>query len=297
MSLGSVAREWWRRSPCATIDPFRQLRTVATSCRGTEADPFSGLAGMESRRNPVRVARRRLVGQHRLRSERPVRIGREDKGLLRMTLPGHRRSVAIQVETINDTCKNAAACCSRTIRSTRSRTSQQGLYRLRDSDGDDKLRTGRRAAQVSGQPGPWPQRLGAGPDGHLLDLRRLGRACRPTWSIGRVPSREHRRGEKTKEGFVLGLDRDGRSRELICTGLPQSVRHRVQCARRLVHLRCRRRVRHGLAVVSADAGACSSRAAATSAGAASPASGRRIFPTTPTTRRRCSTSAKARRPP
>ena len=147
-------------------------------------------------------------------------IGREDRGLLRMTLAADGRSIA-KVETVDDTlleCRGlqfADDCLYANANNTK------GLYRLRDSDGDDKFDEVKLLRQFEGGVGHGRNDLTLGPDGMLylihgdsVDLLRDASQGDST-----SPFREHRRGQKTSEGHVLRTDRDGRHWKLLAAGL------------------------------------------------------------------------------
>ena len=65
-------------------------------------------------------------------------IGREDKGLLRLTLAADRRTVS-QVETIEDTLLECRGLLFAHDSLYVHANNSKGLYRLRDTNGDDKF--------------------------------------------------------------------------------------------------------------------------------------------------------------
>lgn len=146
-------------------------------------------------------------------------IGREDRGLLRMTLAADGRSIA-NVETVNDTlleCRGlqfADDCLYANANNTK------GVFRLRDSDGDDKFDEVTLLRQFEGGVGHGRNDLTLGPDGMLYlihgDSVDLPREACDDWMS---PFREHRRGQKSSEGHVLRTDRDGQNWELLTAGL------------------------------------------------------------------------------
>jgi putative heme-binding domain-containing protein len=91
-------------------------------------------------------------------------IGREDKGLIRLTLADDRRTVA-RVETIDDTlleCRGLLfAYDSLYVHANNSK----GLYRLRDTDGDDRFDEVRLLRKTEGGVGHGRNGLALGPDG------------------------------------------------------------------------------------------------------------------------------------
>jgi putative heme-binding domain-containing protein len=147
-------------------------------------------------------------------------IGREDQGLLRLSLPGSEADrTAIQVETVNDTLKECRGLLFAHDSLYAIANESKGMYRLRDADGDDRFEQVTELFQLTGKGGHGRNGLALGPEGrvHLI----CGDAVDlPTDVKDRTsPFTEHRRGERTKEGFVLAFDADGNNREILCTGL------------------------------------------------------------------------------
>ena len=68
-----------------------------------------------------------------------ITISREDKGLLRMTLDQQHASVE-RVETINDTLLECRGLLYAHDALYANANNSKGLYRLRDTDGDDQFR-------------------------------------------------------------------------------------------------------------------------------------------------------------
>ena len=146
-------------------------------------------------------------------------IAREEKGLLRMTLADDRRSVA-KVETIDDTLLECRGLLYAHGALYASANNSKGLYRLRDADGDGRFDETKLLRELSGSVGHGRNDLALGPDGSIywisgdsVDLPRENVVDRTS------PFREARRGQTTREGFVLRTDRDGAKWELIAAGL------------------------------------------------------------------------------
>ena len=184
-----------------------------------------------------------------------------------------------------------------------------GLYRVTRHGRRRHARQGRAAARRStaaASTAPHAVLLAPGRQVALRRLRQPDEADRSSTRIARAaalgrgpPAAAHARrqrlhGRRARAGR-LHLQGRPRRQELgaVQHRLPQRVRRRLQPPRRAVHLRRRHGVGHQHAVVSADARLPRRPAAASSAGATAPASGRR---TTPTACPPSSTSAPARRP-
>ena len=180
-------------------------------------------------------------------------IAREDKGLLRMTLDASARPIE-RVETINDELQECRGLLYAYDALYANANNSKGLYRLRDTDGDDQFDEVRLLREFPGSVGHGRNDLALGPDGLIYSIHGDSVDVPKDNIVDYTsPFREARRGKNTREGH-LHPHRSRRPEMGAARRRPaQSVRHRLQSARRSVHLRCRRRVRHGLALVSADA--------------------------------------------
>ena len=91
-------------------------------------------------------------------------IGREDKGLVRLTLSDDRRTVS-QVETIEDTLLECRGLLFAHDSLFVHANNSKGLYRLRDTDGDDRFDEVRLLRKTEGGVGHGRNGLALGPDG------------------------------------------------------------------------------------------------------------------------------------
>jgi putative heme-binding domain-containing protein len=145
-------------------------------------------------------------------------IGREDKGLLRMTLADGGGSVS-SVETVNDSLLECRGLLFAHDSLYANANNSKALYRLRDTDGDDRFDQELRLREFEGSLGHGRNDLTAGPDGGIYLIH--GDAVDLPENVDDLtsPFREHRRGRRSKEGHVLRTDRDGQSWQLIAAGL------------------------------------------------------------------------------
>ena len=146
-------------------------------------------------------------------------IAREDKGLLRMTLAADRRSIE-KVETIDSTLEECRGLLYAHGALYASANNSKGLYRLRDKDGDGQFDDTKLLRQLPGNVGHGRNDLALAPDGSIhwicgdsVDL--------PKENVTDLtsPFREARRGQVSREGFILRTDSDGQSWELVAAGL------------------------------------------------------------------------------
>src|SRR5205823_12653723 len=96
-------------------------------------------------------------------------IAREDKGLLRMTLSPDRASVE-RVETINDDLLECRGLLYAYDALYANANNSKGLYRLRDTDGDDQFDEVTLLKQTPGGVGHGRNQLTLGPDGMIYSI-------------------------------------------------------------------------------------------------------------------------------
>jgi putative heme-binding domain-containing protein len=146
-------------------------------------------------------------------------IAREDQGLLRMTLSDDRRSVT-KVETIDRELQECRGLLYAHGALYASANNSQGLYRLRDTSGDDQFDETRLLRQLPGSVGHGRNDITLGPDGRIYWISGDSVDVPKEKVLDRTsPFREARRGANSREGFVLRTDREGMQWELVAAGL------------------------------------------------------------------------------
>jgi putative heme-binding domain-containing protein len=223
--FGSAARDTWTSTTAdAAISPFddyEQWRQALGT--GETADPskFSVPAGFEI--ELVRAARGGEGSWIGLACDPQGRfvIGREDKGLLRVTLPSKsaKKNSEPKVETINDVLEENRGLLFAHDSLYVSANASKAIYRLRDLDGDDHYETVDKLIDLPGSEGHGRNSLAFGPDGRIYAI--CGDAVQVPKNIAdrTSPLAEHRHVEKTNEGFLLAFDAAGKEFEIIATGL------------------------------------------------------------------------------
>jgi putative heme-binding domain-containing protein len=223
VAMGSVSAPLWGhgRRP-ATIDPFDNYeqwrQAVGAPLVGNEA-AFWTAPGFEIAL--VRSAQPDDGSWISMAFDPHGRltIAREDKGLLRMTLDGERRSV-VKVESINSDLEECRGLLYAHDSLYVSANNSKGLYRLRDADEDGRFDDVRLLRQFSGGVGHGRNDLALGPDGLIYAIHGDSVDV-PSEEITDYtsPFREARRGQRTSEGHLVRTDRDGKSWEVLCGGL------------------------------------------------------------------------------
>jgi putative heme-binding domain-containing protein len=150
----------------ARVADYEQWRLAQKS--GAVADPASIVTLPGFKIELIRLARPDEGSWISLAFDRRGRIviGREDKGLLRLTLAEDRRTVA-QVETINDALLECRGLLFAHDSLYVHANNSKGLYRLRDTDGDDQYDDVRLLRKTEGGVGHGRNGLALGPDGMI----------------------------------------------------------------------------------------------------------------------------------
>jgi putative heme-binding domain-containing protein len=223
VSLGQVTPQLWglgRRS--IQIDPFdnyEQWRQAIGADAGQQAATFWVAPGFE-------IALVRTAGPDEgswvsmaFDPAGRLTIAREDKGLLRLTLAADRQSVE-RMEMIDGDLLECRGLLYAHGALYANANNSKGLYRLRDTDGDDSLDEVKCLRQFPGGVGHGRNDLALGPDGLIYSIH--GDSVElPAGDIFDLtsPLREARRGQKTSEGHVIRTDKDGQKFELLAAGL------------------------------------------------------------------------------
>lgn len=206
------------RSAISELDDYTQWKRALGAGESSDPSTFAAMPGYE-----VEL----------LRSARPdegswvsvafdpkgrVVIAREDRGLLRLTL-ATKDDESIKVEAINDTLKECRGLLFAHNALFANANESKGLYRLRDTDGDDQFDEIKLLYHSGGTTGHGRNDLALGPDGMIYSIH--GDAVDlPNDFLDRTsPFAEHRRGVKTREGHLIRINKDGNGGELIAAGL------------------------------------------------------------------------------
>lgn len=220
-TLGAVEPELWglnRRS--SAVDPFEnyeQWRTATATAQDLPA--FSTAPGFEIAQ--VRKAQPDEGSWISMAFDPKGRltVSREDQGLLRMTLDEKLHTVT-RVETIDEKLQECRGLLYAYDALYANANNSKGLYRLRDTDGDDRFDEVKLLREFPGRVGHGRNDLALGGDGLIysihgdsVELPSKGAADRTS------PFREARRGKTTSEGYLVRTDRDGQQWEVVCAGL------------------------------------------------------------------------------
>jgi putative heme-binding domain-containing protein len=202
----------------SAVDDYEQWRQALSSGQGTDPASFVVTPGFEI--DLVRSATSDEGSWVSMAFDPRGRIviAREDRGLLRMTLADDGRSVS-KVETVNETLDECRGLLFAHDSLYANANNSKGLYRIRDRMGNDRLDDVVLLRQFDGGVGHGRNDLALGPDGMIYSINgdsvELPKECDDFTS----PFREHHRGKKSSEGFVIRTDADGKRWELVAAGL------------------------------------------------------------------------------
>jgi putative heme-binding domain-containing protein len=160
-------------------------------------------------------------------------VAREDRGLLRMTLPGDS-AASVRVETINTNLLECRGLLFAHGALYANANNSKGLYRLRDTDGDDKFDDVRLLLPTAGGVGHGRNQLALGPDGMIYSIHGDDVQL-PTNGVARPSLCRHGAEDHLLEcawdkvsfnsyarmpyGHLLRLDPDAEHWELVACGL------------------------------------------------------------------------------
>jgi putative heme-binding domain-containing protein len=155
-------------------------------------------------------------------------VAREKKGLLRMTLPG-KTGGKMKVEVINDDIPEVRGILwahnalylnsnSHNIKTT-PRDRAGGLFRLRDTNGDDQFDEVRQLGERTATGGHGRNDLTLGPDGKIYMIHGDSVALPKKFKDLTPPVAKFLPGDDLSHGHVIRTDKDGRNWELVSKGL------------------------------------------------------------------------------
>ncbi|MCA9136767.1 MAG: c-type cytochrome [Planctomycetales bacterium] len=222
VSFGAVAGELWNVDNLAKIsafDDYEQWRRASGAESGTDPATFQTTAGFE-----VDLVRSATSDEGSWVSmavdpQGRVTIAREDKGLLRMSLSGNGSHVD-KVETINDDLMECRGLLYAYDSLYANANNSKGMYRLRDTDGDDRFDDVKLLREFPGSVGHGRNDLALGPDGMIYSIHGDSvELAKENITDRTSPLRPARNGIPSEEGHVIRTDRDGTRWELVASGL------------------------------------------------------------------------------
>ncbi len=163
VSLGLLGIAPWGR-PAGELDDYDQWKRAIGTSQAHEAAQVRVVSGFE-----VELVRSSQKGEGSWVSltfdaKGRLIVGREGAGILRMTLPKGDTSDAIKVELINDKLQECRGLLWAFDSLFANANNSKGLYRLRDTDGDDQFDEVKLLKATGGGVGHGRNALTLGPD-------------------------------------------------------------------------------------------------------------------------------------
>jgi putative heme-binding domain-containing protein len=222
-SFGAVAARFWNaagaRDRISTFDDYTQWKQAADGDEEENLARFMTLPGFSIERIKRAEPEEGSWVSMAFDPQGRLTIAREDKGLLRLTLPVASND-ALKVETINDTLLECRGLLYAYDSLYANANNSKGMYRLQDTSGDDRFDEVTLLREFPGTVGHGRNDLALGPDGLIYSIH--GDSVEvPTENIvdRTSPLRDTRRVKPEREGHLLRTNQEGTHWELVAAGL------------------------------------------------------------------------------
>jgi putative heme-binding domain-containing protein len=223
VSLETVASRFWNdagaEARITTFDDYTQWKQASNGDEEEDLERFMTLPGFSIDR--IRRAEKDEGSWVSMAFDPQGRItiAREDKGLLRLTLPAQSDDV-LKVETINDTLLECRGLLYAYDSLYANANNSKGMYRLRDTSGDDRFDEVKLLREFPGTVGHGRNDLALGPDGLIYSIHGDAVVVPTENIVDRTsPLRDTRRVKPEREGHLLRTNQDGTHWELVAGGL------------------------------------------------------------------------------
>ncbi len=220
--FGSVARfPWGDRAADVSISPwddYTQWKRAQGDAEATGAATFDLPEGYEIELVHAATDAEGSWVATTFDPEGRVIVAREKRGLLRITLPDEDGQAA-RVETVNDTLHECRGLVFLDGGLYAMANVDHSLFRLRDSNGDDRFDTVEKLSTLDGDNGHGRNQLTVGPNGRLYaifgDSVFEPKAARSLPPVPASPTST----ERTRSGFLARFDLETREWEVVARGL------------------------------------------------------------------------------
>lgn len=216
-----VAHRWGLTADSIAINPtddYTQWKRAVAGSSGTDPKTFQVAPGFTV--ELIRSAAKDEDSWISLAQDARGRwiIGMEKQGLLRLTLPATGQG-EVRVERINETLRECRGLVIAHDALYAMANVDSALYRLRDTDGDDRFDKVEKLLETAGDSGHGRNQLTLGPDGELWAI--FGDSIFEPESAKKLPPSlaEPTQVEKTRSGFVARLNADASEVKIVTRGL------------------------------------------------------------------------------
>ena len=222
IDLGQVAEAPWLILPDAIrinpFDDYTQWKRALNHSEGTDPATFQVLPGFTIERLRSAQPDEGSWVSLGIDSKGRIVIGKEDKGILRMTLSSRHDKIE-QVELIDTGLQECRGLLFAHDSLYANANNSKGFYRLQDTNHDDQYNEVRLLHHFPGGVGHGRNDLALGPDGMIYSIHGDSVDVPTDFTDKTSPFRENRRGVQMHEGHVIRTDRDGKTWELLTAGL------------------------------------------------------------------------------
>ena len=219
-SLGNVSPFLWDDSAEITaFDNYEQWRQVSGVKKGTNPATFATLPGFSV--DLVRTATDEEGSWVSMAIDKQGRliVARESSGLLRMTLSNDGSDVE-KVELINDSLLEIRGILIAHNSIYVNANNSKGMYRLRDTNGDDQFDDVQLLREFPGSVGHGRNDLAIDSQGRIYSIHGDAVNMPDTDIVDYTsPYRVHRKGGDSYEGHLIRTNEDGTKWELLAAGL------------------------------------------------------------------------------
>ncbi len=221
VSLGTVTPELWeigrRSSKVEPTENYEQWRQ-AVAGKSAEENRFWTAPGFEISLVRTAASEEGSWVSMAFDPQGRLTIAREERGLLRMTLDNQSHSID-KVEVINDQLLECRGLLYAHNALYANANNSKGLYRLRDTDGDDTFDEVQLLREFPGGTGHGRNDLSLGKDGWIYSIHGDSVEVPKDNVVDRTsPLRDTLRG-RAGQGHVIRTGPDGKQWEVLCSGL------------------------------------------------------------------------------
>ena len=220
-SLGDLGQEKWWNVPGLVIDEtddYDQWKRASKAKAGTDPTSFEVLPGFKA--ELLRSAGKEENSWVSIAFDPDGRltVAREDKGLIRYTFSRDRKKI-IRAESINDDLKECRGLLYAHDSLYVHANNSKGLYRLRDTNGDDRFDEKKLLHTSVGGVGHGRNDLALGPDGYIYAIHGDSVNLPKEIPDRTSPLRQKFQPFRNNEGHVLRMDAEGGNKEIFCAGM------------------------------------------------------------------------------
>ena len=222
-SLGTLSPRFWNvadtKARISTFDNYTQWKLASNGDEEEDVERFMTLPGFSIDRIRRAAPDEGSWVSMAFDPQGRITVAREDKGLLRLTLTKQADEV-LMVETLDDTLLECRGLLYAYDSLYANANNSKGMYRLRDTNGDDRFDEVMLLREFPGTVGHGRNDLVLGPDGLIYSIHGDAVVVPTDNIVDRTsPLRETRRGKPEREGHLLRTNQAGTHWELIAAGL------------------------------------------------------------------------------